>query len=349
MKLRLPFSSKKTHIGLAIDDQGIRYSELVLGTDGIRMEQMGIIQVDNGLIESGKIVKQEELELQLALAKKDLRMRKKKAVLAVPSSFVVIRKLTLPKLSPNEVRPILEIELETTVHLPFSRPYFDYIKLREILPNKTNSQLAEFGEAEAEPMDEYLIIAAPGDVIDQYVRMMKLVDVTVTAVEIEPLALYRLLEGSGSVIPTDFMFMQLGLHSVNVSIFQGEIPEFLRNIPIDITNYVVGVDTKEWRAEDFYHHLNASGMYDSFANDLLRELDRVINFYQFSMKNDGTRIKQIYITGEFPTMERFLPHINNRLSGIETLLFPTHHIACKDSQVDNLQAFTVAAGLSLRG
>ncbi len=349
MNLRLPFTRKKTHVGVSIEDQGIRYTEARNHSSGIQLLQTGIVQIDNGLIQSGKVINQEALELQLALAKKDLRLKGKKAVLAVPSTFVVIRKITLPKLSPKEIRPLLEIELETTVHLPFSRPYFDYYWLREIAPTKANHELAEFVEAEDGPKDEYLIIAAPGDVIDQYVKLLKLLDLAVVAVEIEPLALYRLLEASHDPLADNFMIVQLGLHSVNVSIFQKEIPEFLRNIPIDLTNYQISMSDKELKTEELYRQLDSSGMYESFVNDLIRELDRVINFYQFSMKNDGTRLEKIYITGDFPDMEKFLALLGSRLVNLEVNLLPIHHLTYTDERQEKLQAYTVAAGLSLRG
>lgn len=75
----------------------------------------------------------------------------------------------------------------------------------------------------------------------------------------------------------------------------------------------------------------------------------MINFYQFSMKNDGTRIQTIYVTGEDDDLEHTIQLLKNRMTSFEIVPLPIHHIRLQHTQPLNVQAFTAAAGLTLRG
>lgn len=341
MKLRIPFQTYPVRIGIAIEEEGLRFVEAKCVDGGVEIRQAGLIRLEDGCMENGRIIDMERAKLQLALAKKELRLSKKKAILSIPTSTVVIRKTRQPRLSPEEIRSLLEIELGTTIHLPFSRPYFDFHKIGEVEPEQDPNERDGFGLDDALPEDEYLVIAAPGDVIDPYIELLKVLDLEVTAVDIEPLALYRLLLASGEGHPTDFMFLQLGPHAVNVSIFQSDIPEFLRSIPIQMAHYQP--------AGEPALQGESSGALDAFVQDLIREVDRVINFYQFSMKNDGTRIKTIYITGEVPNLEEMIAMLQPRMSSLQIHPLPTHHIRHQPTLQKSVQAITAAAGLTLRG
>jgi len=348
MKVTLPFGRKKAHIGVVIEDAGIRIAEAKKTSVGYTMQQAALIPVEHGDIVGGKILNGEAVELQLALAVKDFQVKKKKAVLAVPSSFVVIRKVNIPKVKPAEVRPLLEIELESTIHLPFSRPYFDFYKVENESPLPKKEDRAADDEGLQLEEDTYLLVAAPGDCIDQYVSLMKTFDIEVIAVDIEPLALYRLLYAQEPDHKQNIMFVQLGIHSVNVSIFQRDMPEFLRNIPLALANYEVAATKQTYSASDLGYLVDNSNLY-SFVNDLVRELERVISFYQFSMKNDGTRVETIYITGNFPSLEHICHFLQQRMNSVEVTLFPIHQIAHAFEEPASLHGFTVAVGLSLRG
>ncbi len=332
-----PFLSAKK-MGISIEDEGIRYIEASKNKDGVRVHRAGMIPLDKGLIEGGKILNQEAVELQLALANKEHRIGGRKVSLAVPSSFVVIRKLQIPPLPDREVRGLIEVELESSIHLPFSRPYFDYHKLGTVET-----------DPEEGPQDHYLVIAAPGDLIDQYVSLLKQIDLHTVAVDIEPLALYRVLAVGGTSLPQNFMLVQMGLHSINVGIFQQDIPEFMRNIPLDLGNYAAASDEKSLSTASLYRVLRERNAFVSFSDDLSRELERVINFYQFSLKNDGTRIETVYFTGDLPQMEEMLHVLRERLPQFHIHLLPLEHISRDPASQWELQAYTVALGLSLRG
>ncbi|KIV52940.1 hypothetical protein AM501_29800 [Aneurinibacillus migulanus] len=335
----MPFLKRKKsgYIGITLEDIGLRYAEVRHSLYSIEVKQAGLIEIESGLVERGKIIDEGPLEIRLADGSKREELKGKRAVISIPSSSLFIRKLLIPPVPEKEVRMLLEVELETTVHVPFARPYFDYYKLGSIVENE-----------DEEPQDQYLVVAAPGDLIDQYMDLFDFLQIELVAAEIEPLALYRMLENYAEVTEEDFMIVQLGMHSVNVSFFKGEIPEFVRNIPIDLTSYNISLNERNLQSASLFQYMKDRGVFEGFARDLMRELERVLTFYEFTIKNDGTRVQKIYLTGDFPNTERMMEILQQNVEHAEVTRFPTEYINHSWSNPDEVHAYTVPVGLSMR-
>jgi type IV pilus assembly protein PilM len=324
--------NKAGYVGMTLTDEGLRYAEVRATASRIQVRQAGYIELGKGIVQNGKIIDKKKVIEQLEAGLHTTKLRRKKIVLSVPPSSVVIRKVPLPKLRIKEIRPLLEVELESTVHLPFSRPYFDFYKLKE----EVRVESLEGSEEEVDWLDQYLVIAVPGELIDQYIHLFAALKLHLEAIDIEPLALYRLLSSYHFDEPERCsLYIQVNMHEVNVSFFKEGIPEFVRNIPLDPTIYKQQTEME--------------GMAESFANELFREIERVINFYQFTMKNDGTRVEKLYITGEFPDQEFLVSFIRERLSNVDVLSLPIEHVIHPFTEDKEIQAYTVPIGLSMKG
>jgi type IV pilus assembly protein PilM len=323
------FRKRKSHLGVVLDDRGIRFAEVQTNSQTVRVKNLGDVKLEEGLIHDGRIMGEEKIALQLALSLKEINYRTKKAILSLPSSAIVVRKISLPKMRSKEIRPLLSIELETTIHLPFSRPYFDFYKLKG-----TDARLGE----EEDAQEEYLVVAAPGDLIESYFHLFKQVGIEVKAIDIEPLALYRLLYRQNLLPEEDnYMFLQIGMESVDVSFFEGETPEFIRNIPLD------------WSSYNTQSGSQMQSPIQSFAEDLLRELERIINFYQFNVKGGEKLISALYITGSFPVLSEIVYFVKERLANLSVSLLPIEHIVQPSSYEKVIHAYTVPIGLSMKG
>jgi Tfp pilus assembly PilM family ATPase len=145
-----------------------------------------------------------------------------------------------------------------------------------------------------------------------------------------------------------FMFVQLRIHDVNVSFFHGDIPEFVRNISIDLANYKITNDERSMDSHSVFRYMEERGMLGGFAGDLVRELERVLSFYEFNISKNGERVQKIYLTGDFPGIEEMVSILSGRIEHAEVVPFPIEHIEY-ELIVENVQAYTVPIGLSMRG
>jgi Tfp pilus assembly PilM family ATPase len=91
------------------------------------------------------------------------------------------------------------------------------------------------------------------------------------------------------------------------------------------------------------------GVFEGFARDLMRELERVLTFYEFNMTNDGTRVQKIYLTGDFPNMEEMMEILQQNVEHAEVTKFPIEYINHSWSNQDEVHAYMVPVGLSMRG
>ncbi|BAU26990.1 Tfp pilus assembly PilM family ATPase [Aneurinibacillus soli] len=333
--MKLPFFRQPTgSVGMLLTDTGLRYAEVRTTGDRVQVKQAGLIELESGCVEGGRIVDMEKTIARLSAGLRHTRLKHKRVSVSVPTSMVIVRTVPLPKVPAREVRPLLEMELSSTVHLPFTNPYFDYYKLPdEVIEERENEE----GQTETIRLDNYLIVAAPGGIIEEYTGLFDRLDLSLHAIDIEPLALHRLLMRAGVDNESCMMYMQFGTDVINVSFFQEGVPEFIRSIPLTLSNYqsVAGAHIPE-------------GL-EAFAIEATREVERVLNFYQFTIKNDGTRVRTIRITGTFAGAEKVIEVMRGVLSGIDISLFPADHIIHPFFEDRDIQDYTIPIGLSMKG
>lgn len=344
MKLRL-FQPKKKPVGMVLTDTALRYTEARLAGRQVNVKQAGCIELEPGCVQGGHIVDMERLINRLKTGLKRTRLKDKRIILSVPTSGVIVRQVPLPKLPAREVRPLLAVELESTIHLPFSRPYFDFYKLDEEI---TSEHETEEGKVETVRLDQYMVVAAPGEWIDSYIHLFEALGLELSAVDIEPLALQRLLIALETDIPAHTMYMQFDKETLNVSFFNGAIPEFIRNIPLDLTAYQIQPENIGGTSATQIQGLEEQ-ILEAFVSDITREVERVINFYQFSMKNDGTRVEAMYVTGTFPELQKIVEFMRKTITGIDIFPFATESIMHPFFDADDVQAYTIPIGLSMKG
>jgi len=115
--------------GLDISDESLKYAELVVVRDGIRMGRHGERSIPTGVIKSGKIKDQKRLSEILISLKKELRL--KSVRVSLPEEQVYLFQLHLEKFGLKNVRESIELSLEEHIPIPAQDAIFDYDKLKE--------------------------------------------------------------------------------------------------------------------------------------------------------------------------------------------------------------------------
>lgn len=281
MVLRLP--SMKGKIGnLVIKDHVIRYAELK-DARSLAVSKAYERYLPKGIIENGKIVDSETLSMILDECVLDWGLKRTKVRFVVPDARVVIRHQTLPEsLDDDEIKGYLYMEIGSSIHLPFEDAIFDFV-----VTGRTERQT------------DIILFAAPEELVLHYSEVLQEAKLQPVAADVSPLCLYRLCHHE-DLIAKDVhqMFVQIDLLSVNVSVFHEHQPTFMRHIPLEdqLENWNVihdgnqafleKVDGKEWLLGKF--------------NDIYKEVERIINFYKFSMNEGKTGISKLIVTGDHP-------------------------------------------------
>lgn len=288
---------KKKPVNIIIKDHVIRYAELKSQRD-LEMAKWNERFLPPGIIKDGKILDYDTLALILEECVNEWKIKNRQVFFTVPDPFIVLRKLTLPgDVQLDEIKGYLYMELGTSIHLPFEEPVFDYHVLGINQQNST----------------EILLFAAPEEIVMEYTGLFEDAKLRPAAADVSSLALYRLYcshfeDKTGE----DIMLIQFDLNSAVCSIFESDIPVFMRNIAIEI-------DLSKWgtvKMPSGEKKIEYIGKEEEVLNPLLdiyNDIEKVMNFYRYSLNQGQRQIDRIIVSGDHPWLENIHKYIKNRM------------------------------------
>lgn len=286
MPFRL-FGNKRI-ANIIFKDHAIRFVEMRSSSPlNIRLE--GERELPPGIIHEGNIIDKESLIMVLEECVDEWKIKGLDVQFIVPDYFIVVRTVEVPyDLRDDEIKGYLYLELGTTIHLPFEDPIFDIFVLGTT-ENKKN----------------VLLFAAPEQIILDYVEVLEKAKLKPIVADSSALSLYRLYTNLDLARPKDHLMMiQFDMTMVNVSLFHEDILLFNHNLVLDLNVLLWRKNYKgeyEWKGEqeDLVGQLE----------DTYNEIDRIMNFYRFSLHHGNQEVNRILLTGDFP----YFDEVKNRL------------------------------------
>lgn len=322
MKFQMRLFNKQK-INLIIQDHVIRYLEMK-DPDMLQVKASGERYLPEGVIQDGMIVDRETLFLILEECVSDWGIKGREVQFLIPDGKLVIRKQQIPyELPKEEIKGYLYLELGSSIHLPFEDPLFDYVLLNENIETK-----------------EIILFAASEQLIEDYTTLLKDVKLKPVVADASCVALYRLLYVKQLVAPEEHVLcLQFDIPAVQLSIFHQHKPQFFNHIKLEN-------DIKGW---NFKQHTNEIqeirwqgelGFVHGLIEDTLVEIERIINYYKFTINQGQQGITRVVLTGELPE----LTYVQERLQA--KLEVPVTQLDQSDNSLP--VQFNVALGLGLK-
>lgn len=211
----------------------------------------------------------------------------------VPDSSVMMKTFEHPaEIAATNLKAYVEMELGRTIHLPFSYPLID------VYDDKPND-----GEA--------TLFAAPSEEITKMSSLLVDVSLSPTVADIRSLSSIRLLdklkkfEERKSYLITDW-----SITGVSISIYTPGKLEFLRYQTIDTFMKKWGSrQVDEHQVEFFYD--GEIEEYRAQLIDQIAEIDRILNFYRFSLYKGEKAVDEIIVLGDSPDMNYIISEIQS--------------------------------------
>ncbi|MFD1851897.1 type IV pilus biogenesis protein PilM [Oceanobacillus bengalensis] len=294
-----------------------------------------------GLIENGKITDEIGFFEFLRDLVKELGIKNRYVRFYVPNSLVIMREVEFPaNLKEKDIKEHFQYEIGKSIHLPFKEPVFDvhYLSTAAEISDENNF------EKQSEVRTGTLFAAPEED-------MVKYTDVLVDAglkpivADVEALGIYRFIDFLYELSPEKvYMVVQLNVTALNLSIFYDEQLEFMRYQKLD-------VELKGWHVDNEIEEINWEYVEDEtqqmgIVEDQLLELERIMNFYRFSIKKGDQMVNEILILGDHPLVKQFYEKVNQQLD-IPVKLLRGYTTKEKDKEVRS--EFIPALGLALKG
>ncbi|MBH0230024.1 type IV pilus biogenesis protein PilM [Halobacillus yeomjeoni] len=243
------------------------------------IEDAGEIPLPSHIMEDGKVVDAVEFAQIIEHHVEVQDWKNADLYFNVPDHSVVIRPFQIPSsLAEDEIKGYLYMQIGETLHLPYENPAFDYsIMSRE------------------EEHTNLLLFSYPDDQIRMLERVFKEAKLRPKAVDISALSIYRLYEALDYADRDEHLLLvDWNLDGCVLTVFYQAQPVFINHTksPLPLNLWKQEGETCSWKGD------TADPL--DFTMDQMTEIDRIMDFYRFSVMNGKASVTKVLVTGDWP-------------------------------------------------
>lgn len=337
-------------VGIDIGSSCVKAAEISFSNGQKELRAVGILDLPKDIMEEGFITNAEALTAVIRQLLINSGIVSREVVVAVSGRLVFVREVMLPVMNQAEIKEAIKWDMEKYVPYEPGSYYYDF---------------AVVGPGNNELELKVLLVAAPHELVNTLVNVIKQADCRPIAVDIEPLAIYRSLSAAESA-----MIIDIGSHVSQLMLFQGSSPAVSRFIPfgglsftevimrtleLDYTEAERLKQCQTGQNPDFegQQSLLMYQQIDLLVDELAREVRRTVEYYQ--VQNREAVFDKLYLTGGGAKLINLPQHISAKLGGVPVLLHNPLTAVRLSPGIDTcyLQEmalqFALSIGLAMRG
>jgi type IV pilus assembly protein PilM len=211
-------------IGLDIGTNAVRVVELEPGGELPRVTSFGQVALPPDAMREGEIVDRAAVTAAIQRLWKELSLRKGEVRVGVASPRVLVRTLDLPVMSEEDLAGALRFQAQELIPIPYEEAVLDFQVIEQLpVPEATADGVPP------QQMQRVLLAAAHKDMVASLVAAVRAAGLTVSAVDLVPLALIRAIgrrvsdNGSGAEA-----IVSIGGGVTVVVVHEAGLPRFVR-------------------------------------------------------------------------------------------------------------------------
>lgn len=279
---------------------------------------------------------------------RDAGVKGREVNIALPESQVFTRVIEVPQLSNRELSSAIKWEAEQYIPLPLDQVTVDYTILRDTKETGSNKM-------------EVLLVASPKSLVEKYVTILELAELTPVAVETEIIAASRSLVRSAPTVKTA-MIVSIGAQTTDLAILRSGMLAFTRSISSGgealsrVLAQTFGFDVSQAEEYKKTYGLEKDKLEGKIVeavrpimDTIVSEIKRAVAFYQ--EKNKDEKVEVLLLSGGTARLPGMVVYLAQAV-GIEIQLGNPWVGLRRDERFAVLDAegpvFCVAVGLALR-
>lgn len=205
-------------VGLDIGSTAVRGVEVKVSKKGrVNLLRFHEVRLPPGAVSSGEVVESEIVSSALKKLWSDGGFKTKNVVLGTGNQRILVRDMTVPKMSLKHIRESLPFQVQSMLQIPLEDSLLDFYPVSE--------SMAEHG-----PIVNGLLVAAEKREILENIRAAERAGLTPVEVDLIPFALNRLLLHRPHVNGT-VALIDVGGSTTSIIIASHGVPLFVRIIP----------------------------------------------------------------------------------------------------------------------
>ena len=273
--------NKKSSVSIELNDYVLR--GLVKKGPDAHQWHMVEIEVPKGVVEEASIVDEMALFELIKSNVTKLGGKKQSVRIFVPDTSVLLKVFEHPsEIKSDALKEYVEMELGRNIHLPFQDPLIDVY--------------------DANPDDgQAVIFAVPPDEVGKFTGILQDVHLHPEVADIRALSNLRVLEKMNMIDDEKtYLIADWLINELIICIYSNGNVEFLRFQVID-TDMSKWVATIKESSIDFTYSGNVED-YILRITDQVLELDRILNFFRFSLHKGERTVDEIIMMGDNPQL-----------------------------------------------
>jgi type IV pilus assembly protein PilM len=308
VSVQLPFlrlGSKSKVLGLDIGSSCVKAIEVAPRGDGFELLHLGVASLPHDAIVEGAFLNASAIADAIREAVAKSGSKAKHAAAAVSGHSVIVKKITVPAMTPAELEESIRWEAEQYIPFDVNEVNLDF-------------EILQSGDAER-PM-EVLLVAAKRDMIDDYVNLIGEAGLQPAVIDVAGFAVENAYESNYGASQEVVALVNIGAQTSTINVVAGGVPAFTRDISTGGNQYTaeiqralsVGFDEAERikigeprarESQDVVPQEVEQAM-RAVTNNLVGEIARSLDF--FAATAADARIQRVYLAGG-----------SSRVSGLE--------------------------------
>ena len=335
-------------LGIDIGSHSIKLIEIGREKELATLLSAGSVPTPTKALSSNVAADSEAVAFVIKQLVRDTGAKSEKVNIALPESQVFTRVIEVPQLSNRELTSAIQWEAEQYIPLPLDQVNMDFTILRD-------------AKTTANGKMEVLLIAAPKILIERYMTILELADLTPMFAETEVVASSRAIAASVSSLK-NIVLISIGAQTTEITILHGGVIAFTRSISaggealsralsqsLDFTVVQAEEYKKTYGLQRGLLEGKLVTAMEPIMATILNELKRAIAF--FGEKYAADRIEAVILSGGTAKLPGVVSYITEQIA-IETQVANPWIGIQKEARFAILEAegptFAVAAGLAMR-
>jgi len=344
------FLGKKGTIGLDIGSSYIKIVQLKDLKGGYELELFDLLPLPPELIVDGSIIDSFRLLDSLKELLRKSKVKTKDSVIGIAGhSSVIIKRISLPEMSEEELSESIKFEAEQYVPFDIEEVNLDF----QILGPKS-----EPGQMDV------ILVAVKKDIINEYVSVVKEAGFNPVIVDVNSFALENMYEINYEIEPDkNVAIVNIGASTINMNILKGGISVFTRDSAIGSNlhtetlqrefnlTYENAERLKKGEPVENVSSDDAFSVIESASDEIISEVNRSFEYFRSSVVHED--INEVVLSGGCALIKNFLKPFAERI-GVETkVIDPFRNIKIpKKFDVTYIEEIApmaaVAVGLAIR-
>ncbi|HHL39365.1 MAG TPA: type IV pilus assembly protein PilM [Deltaproteobacteria bacterium] len=285
---------KKDVVAIDIGSSSIKVVQLDEAKKGWELSKLGIAFLPPEAIVDGSIIDSMTVTNTVKELLKEHSIKVKDAVSSLTGHSVIIKKVSLPAMSEEDLAESIQWEAEQYIPFPMSEVNIDFQILGE--------------DEEGKGQMDVMLVAVKKDVINDYTNVLKEAGLNPVVIDVDSFALENMMEINYTIAPNENVVMvNIGASITSISVMMGGVTGFTRSVPNGGNQFTEEIqrqlnvsfkDAETLKKGGVVEGVDTTDLdeaIESVSTNVVLEVRRSIDF--FLSGSPGAFINKIYLSG----------------------------------------------------